>query len=310
MQSMIRKALRSSQTWIRFSELRREGFLRARRRWAVQRSILQTPPLRTTRAGPVEVRMLTWRRDWVNAVWALKSFYHNADVEYPLVIHDGGLLPRQVGKLLAHFPDARFISLSEGDARFGRELRERGFVRSAEYRLKNGTVRKLFDFFLDSTADYVVTIDSDIVFFRRPDELIVPAGGLSLNRSNRDAEYWYSLSLDELEAAFGIRPPPLINSGLAVIRRETIDFPRIEQWLAHPKLFADGWVTEQTLHALCSTLSGVEFLSPEYRVGGPPGLSDAVCKHYPGHTRDQLYSEGMPALMAAGLIAATNRSPA
>jgi hypothetical protein len=303
---VLQQWLRKQVWWLRLRELEREGFLAALQRSRIQNRILDTPPLRTGSRGPVEVRVLTWRRDWVNLIWAVKSYYHFAGVDYPLVIHDGGLLPRQVPKLLAHFPDAKFVPMAESNVRFPGELKARGFARSAEYRVINPTTRKVFDFFLDTNADYVVSIDSDIVFFDRPDELIVPPDGLTKNRYNRDSAYWYSMTLDELEAAFGVRPPPLINSGLSVIRRESIDFARIDGYLANPKLYENNWVTEQTLHALCSTVYGVEFLHDTYMVAGghvPPGIPPGtICKHYPGGVREPLYSEGMPYLIRNGFL--------
>jgi hypothetical protein len=304
-----RRRLRRWVPWIRFQELRREGFVAALRRHKLQVPILQTLPVRTAASGPVEVRVLTWRRDWINVIWAVKTYYHFAGVDYPLVIHDGGLLGGQVEALRGHFPDARFIAIAEADARFPAELRRRGLPRSAEYRAKNITTRKLFDFFLDSAADYVISIDSDIVFFRRPDLLIVPPGGLSVNRYNEDCGFWYSMSVEELKAAFGIAPPPGVNSGLSVIRRKSIDFPTIERLLENPVLFGDDWVTEQTLHALLSVKCGLELLPPTYRVGGGPGLPpDIVCKHYPTAPRALLYTEGMRQLLDVGLITAL-RSP-
>jgi hypothetical protein len=242
-------------------------------------------------------------------IWALKTFYHFAEVDYPLVVHDGGLLPWQIARLSDHFPGVRFILAADADARYPSELRRRGLNRSAEYRARNVSTRKLFDFYLDSTADYVLTIDSDIVFFRKPDELIQPPGGWDRNWYNRDCDYWYSLSLDELEASFGVRPSPFVNSGLAVVRRESMHFPAVERYLGHPTLFADRWVAEQTLHALLSTNYGLAFLPDSYRVGGPPGLTpDLVCKHYPGTFRPHLYTEGMRHLRNVGLIDDLRRS--
>jgi hypothetical protein len=301
----LRTRLRSQRLWCQWQESRREGWSNvARRRW-YQRQILGTPPMRVSCAGPVEVRALTWRRDWINVLWALKSFYHFAGVDYPLFIHDGGLAPGQAAQLLAHFPDATLIPRAESDVRVEAELRRRGYLRSLEYRRRNPSTRKLFDFFLFSQADYQIAIDSDIVFFARPDLLIVPPQGVAVNRYNRDEAEFYSMSSDELEAAFGLRPPPRINSGLALIRRESIDFGAIESWLQHPKLFADPWVTEQTLHALCGAAHGVEFLPDSYlvstRAGLPPGL---VCKHYPSFFRVWLYREGMRHLIETGFLRA------
>src|SRR6185295_1640954 len=111
-----------------------------------------------------------WRRDWISAVWALKSFFHACGQTYPLYIHDGGLDASHAEQMMQHFPGAKFVGRDDGDRQVVGELRRRGFDRSASYRQRNGTVRKLFDFFLMSQADALITIDSDIVFFRRPDE--------------------------------------------------------------------------------------------------------------------------------------------
>jgi hypothetical protein len=298
----VRQWLRQQRTWLVFQESKREGWKNVAQRRHYQRQILDTPPFLTADRGPVELRVLTWRRDWINVVWALKSFYWFAGVDYPLFIHDGGLAPGQDAKLLAHFPNATLIGRTDADDRIRAHLA--AFPRSLEYRLQNPSTRKLWDFFAFSTADYLVSIDSDIVFFRRPSALLVPTEGIAKNRYNRDSAFWYSMSVEELDAAFGIAPPPKINSGLSVIRRASIDFAAIERWLEHPKLFGDKWVTEQTLHALCSTVYGVEFLPDSYFVATEAGLPpDLVCKHYPGFFRQLLYTEGMAKLIDHGFLA-------
>lgn len=305
----LRQWLRGRRRWKEFQELRREGWRNAWKRHRIQPKILDTPPVRTASRGPVEVRALTWRRDWINVIWALKSYYHLAEVDYPLVLHDGGLAPGQADRLLQHFPDATFVPREEADARIADLFEARGLARCREYRLLNPSTRKLFDFFAFSEAETLISIDSDIVFFRRPEHLIVPPGGFSQNLYNEDRAFWYSMDLDAMAASFGVRPPERINSGLSVVRRDSIDFDAIDGWLAHPVMFANRWVTEQTLHALASTVFGVAFLPPEYRIDTEPGLDPAyICKHYPGYFRPLLYQEGMTHLVRAGFLDAL-RSP-
>ena len=304
----VRSWLRKQRPWLEFQEANREGWLRAWKRRRIQQRILDTRPIVTQGAhvprsgSSVEVRVLTWRRDWINLLWALKSFYHFAGVDYPLYIHDGGLAPGQAAQLQKHFPQATLIATSAAHDQVAVELQRRGLTRCLAYRRRNVSTRKLFDFYLLSKADFVISIDSDIVFFRRPHELI-PTETLRTNRYNRDCAYWYSMSLDELEATFGIRPPPQVNSGLALVRRESMNFELMNQWLANPKLFEDNWVTEQTLHALCSTIYGIELLPDSYCVATTPGLKpDMVCKHYPGFFRYYLYAEGMKHLLNTGFL--------
>src|SRR5438093_311156 len=214
--------LRKQRRWLEFQEANREGWLRAWKRRRIQHRILNTPPIATASTGPVEVRVLTWRRDWINLIWALKSFYHFAEVDYPLYIHDGGLAPGQAAQLQKHFPQATVITTSAADDQVAVELQRRGLTRCLAYRQRNISTRKLFDFYLLSKADFVISIDSDIVFFRRP-HVLLPTETLRTNHYNRDCAYWYSMSLDELEINFGIRPPPHVNSGLALVRRESMN---------------------------------------------------------------------------------------
>ena len=301
----LRDRLRS---WPAYEDLRwamREGLYRVWRRRRLQRRILDTPPIRTAASGPVEVRLLTWRRDCIDAIWALKSFYHFAQVDYPLYIHDGGLLPGQVRLLARHFPAARILTPTDANRLVDAELERRGLQRCLSCRSKHPMMRKLFDFFLLSKADYLISIDSDILFFRCPELLCIPPGGIAANRYNEDVSCWYAMSLEEMELTFGIKAAQRINAGLSVIRRQSVDFTLVERWLACPKLSQEIWLTEQTLHALCAGVNGVELLPKTYLVSTAPGLPPGtVCRHYPGVSRHLLYDEGMPWLVASGFLEA------
>jgi hypothetical protein len=288
---------------VRFQELNREGWLRAWQRRTVQRRIQATPPVRTAATGPAEVRILTWRRDWVNQLWALKTFYHFAEVDYPLYIHDGGLDRGQGERLLAHFPNARFVAADESLNRVTKVLTERRLAHCLEFRRQNPFGVKLIDYFAFSTADRVLSIDSDILFFRRPDELLDTDGGPRKNRFNRDVRDWYCLDPERLDELLGIRPPAGVNAGLSLIWRESVDLSFVEHCLARMKMPAHHWLTEQTIHAVNSKAYGMDLLPDTYCVGiGPLPDDQLVCKHYPGPYRPQMYAEGMKRLIRAGFL--------
>lgn len=298
----IRDLLRRVPLWVGFQTLNREGWRNAAKRLYVQRRILTTPSIETSMEGPVEVRVLTWRRDWLNVLWALKSFYHFACVTYPLYIHDGGLKLPDIETLRDHFPNAVIVSAAEADEKVIRRFKAAGWTRCLAYRQKNVATRKLFDFFSLSQAQQVISIDSDILFFDRPTELI-ESGSSGANVYNKDLGYGYSMTVAELAGAFGIEVPPYINSGLSRVEVKSIEFGRINQWLANEKLFSDEWVTEQTLHALCSSLTGVRLLPESYAVATVPGFPGrVVAKHYPGYFRPLLYQEGMVRLLESGFL--------
>jgi len=286
---------RSKLCYIQARELQREGLKNAWVRRSIQHRILGTKPVPTETTGNCEVRVLTWRRDWVNCIWALKTFYAHSQKVFALYIHDGGLLAWQAKELQKHFPNSHFIPSDEADKQSLAALKARGHCRSIAYRSTNVSTKKLFDFYLLSNADRIISIDSDIVFFRPPIDLISPAGDTRTNLYNRDCMDLYAISCNEIQQEFGLSVPPRVNSGLNSVWRDSIRFDSIEEWLKYPPLFSNRWVTEQTLHAMCSTVFGLSFLPPSYMVGTLPGLEpDVVCKHYPSEPRLWLYREGMP----------------
>lgn len=300
--NFLRQSLRRQPWWVELRDMQQEGWDNARRRLMVQRRILITPSMQTGVEGNVEVRVVTWRRDWVNTIWALKTFYYYSGVDWPLFIHDGGLTSTQRDCLQDHFPNAVIVSREQSDVLVEMELKNRGLHRALAYRRKNASTKKLFDYFLLSSASEIVSIDSDILFFAEPTELIHPQQP-DHNLYNRDCRYWYSMNLEELEDAFGFRPLPLINSGLSRIHRRSINLEQIDQWLDNQLLFENDWVTEQTLHAMASTQFGVNLLPARYAVSTDPGFDpDTVCKHYPGFFRPLLYQEGMMRLLRSGFL--------
>jgi hypothetical protein len=310
MTGLLRSVLRRQLWWIQLRELQREGAVNALRRAWIQRAIDRTPPVITDTHGPIEVRILTWRRDWRNAVWALKSFYAHAGVRYPLFIHDGGLLSAQTAALRRHFPAATIVMADAADAEVEQTFERAGHLNSLRYRRKNGLTRQLFDFFMLSEAEQVITIDSDVLFFARPSELIGPRPAGAPNLYTRDSAYFYSMTLDELQAALGVRPPPYYNTGVCLVSRRSIDFALIERCLAEPKMFADSWITEQTLHAITGSAYGSDYLPDSYVIEPRPAMPrDAVCKHYPGLYRQRLYDEGMAYLQDNGFIERLHAMP-
>jgi hypothetical protein len=302
----FRKILRSSQFWIEFRELTREGFLNAFERLNIQSNILKSKPVKTKDTGEIEVRVLTWRRDWLNTIWSLKSFYFFSEVDFPLYIHDGGLKKYQVDSLLAHFPNAHFVSAEEADRLVGSRLAKMSLHQCDKYRGIGPFGRRFIDFYLLSEADAVVTIDSDVVFFNKPDDLIASDPSRKINKFNKDIGYFYSTSIENLESEFGIQPIEFINAGLSWVWRESMNFKLINEWLKFPLLFEEPWLTEQTIHALSSSVYGVELLPSDYALSTQAGLeSSTICKHYPSRTQ-QLYREGFKKLLDERFIESLN----
>ncbi|MGL4422743.1 MAG: hypothetical protein ACRCZF_18895, partial [Gemmataceae bacterium] len=302
MMDFLRRRLRSNASYLRFRELTREGLRNAWLRHRVTRRILETPPILTASPGttPYEVRVMTYRRDWISQIWALKSFYHFAGVDWPLTIHDGGLTAPQVESLRAHFPAAAFVSRAEAATTVGEQLMARGLPCCAEFSRENVFGIKLIDYYVLSRAERVIHIDADVLFFKHPGELLA-ANPPHRNLFNRDQGYWYTRPPEELAALTGVMPLPAVNAGLGSIWCASIDLGFIEDCLARGTVAGQGWLVEQTLHALLAARFGGAILPNDYFLGpGGPPLTELVTKHYPGSIRALLYQEGMTHLIQTG----------
>jgi hypothetical protein len=238
--------------------------------------------------------VLTSNADCLNLIWALKSFYAASGRHYALCIHDDGTLaPAQASALAALFPEARIISKTEAEAGVLPTLT--AYPRCQEFRRTNHLSPKVFDFVHYLQSDRMLLLDSDVLFFREPTELLrrIEDQGYRKNSVNADVASAYTVSP---KAALEIAQVNLIerfNSGLGLIHRDSLRLDWLEEFLALPEILGHFWRIEQTLFALCSSRYGVELLPKEYDVHLTGGLDGAPSRHYVGAIRHLFYREGI-----------------
>jgi len=293
----MRDRLRRWPFWVDFRRWQSQGFEATYRRWRIYSKILKTPPVRTDRSpGDTELHLLCYRNDYLGALWTLKTFYRCARVSIPLVVHiQGEATQLMVRRLHHHFPDARLIPQAEADAIVIPRLQERGLTRLLAARAANHYTLKLTDFVLLGDAPNLLTLDSDILFFERPQAFLAPTEG---HLFQRDPESTYVLDAATARSKLGIELAPRINVGMMRFRRDSISLARCDGYLAaFSKL--DGWL-EQTLYALHASERGdAEYLPNEYLISLARGMDHSllVARHYAGPSRNLLHEEGIPFLL-------------
>ena len=304
------------QTWARqkrwYRQLRgvlQRGVVRSMVWQSRERRILRSAPILTQRVGtagaPCEVRLMTWKGDWRLALWAAKSFYHFAKVDWPIAFHDGGGLDQDICReLRKHFPQATVVGWDEGTSLVEPRLVAAGYEHVARARRLNVMVRKLVDFAVLSQAPRMICMDSDVLFVGEPEQLR-QLGETETSRLwfNRDSHDMYSISAAEAREWFQLELPPQINAGLSLIPVSLVDLEFLNRAYAPDRIPLDRDVfPEQTVCALLSARRGPAYLGPEYTVAtGTPPLDvrrlGLVSRHYVGPVRHLLYEEGMPYLI-------------
>jgi hypothetical protein len=266
--------------------------------------IMRTQPIGDTTDKACEIHVLTSGEDWLNLVWALKSFYWASKRRYALCIHgDCTLQPEQANVLRRHFPHARVIERRVADQRIRADLAR--FPRSLEFRLTNVLAPKVFDFPAYLESDRMLLLDSDVLFFSEPTALLRAAEDTTSRHNcfNADIGSAYTVEPDVVSRLAGFELKPLINSGIGHIHRASLNFEWVEEFLQLPGILEGHfWRIEQTLYALCSSRFGVQLLPDEYRVRLDKGIGEAPCRHYVGAIRHLMYSEGMRQLVRLGFL--------
>ena len=247
-------------------------------------------------------------------MWALKSFYHYSEVKYPLVIHlQGQTTSRMIARLSRHFPNAMLVRQDEADARAERWLLQREYLRLLAARRTGIMMMKLIDFIISCRATHLLAIDSDVIFFRRPDELLIATREpLGVDLFMHDAASAYNISQSQALRDLEINLAPRVNCGIMLLPRDEQRLARCEDYLAHPDVARMNGLIEQTLYALCASEQGrVGYLPDSYYVspgGTTASISALVCRHYAGASRRLLTDEGMPELIQKGFLNETSLS--
>jgi hypothetical protein len=275
----------------------------------VRPRILQTPPTKGIDSTPCEIHVLTCSTDWLNLIWALKSFYHFSKRRYGLCIHDDGTLKEEARfHFRRHFPESRLISRAEADAVVFPSLV--AYPLCAELRRRNTLCLKLFDFRHYLRSERMLLLDSDILFFSEPRELLlrIEDPGYWKNTVNEDLASAYTVDAETVKRTLGFDLQPRFNSGLGLIHNASLNLDWIERFMGLPGIVGHFWRIEQTLFALCSSMYGVELLPEEYRVRVRGHSAGLPCRHYIGQIRHLMYREGLSRLCQNGFIDSLRQS--
>lgn len=259
----------------------------------------------------VPVHLLTGENDWKLAAWMLASLFHFTETVWPVVVHDDGTLPEDGRAILQSlFRNCRFIKRDEADAAMEKALRP--YPMCLQYRASHPLGLKIFDMAHFAESDRFIVLDSDVLFFAPPKELI------AWSRGPEPRECWFNEDLQEAslisavdaEDDLGVILWPRINSGLCLIHRPAIDFDFCDQALAVTSILRGKiWRVEQTLFALCASRFGRGGLLPRtYEVSlRRYAAPNAIARHYVGAVRQRFFGEGLKRL--APLLLAVDKGP-
>jgi len=257
--------------------------------------------------GPVEVHMLLHHQRILEGIWALYSFAHFSQAGCQIFVHsDGSLTEADTRQLQQVLPGAHVIERPEADQRVEGRLRELGLSRSLQFRDSLVFALKLFDPFFFGDHSSFVLLDSDVLFFRRPTEVIAelidPDSLEPLSLYSPDNGFRYCLSAETLQEVLGQQCIVNFNPGVLRARRAVLDLAFVEDCLQRAEFWGSGtrphYYAELTLWAMQLTNAGAHQLPPTYAITPPLDGLPPVSGHYcgGGYPATWFYSRGLPRL--------------
>lgn len=251
-------------------------------------------------AATVPIHVLTGANDWRLCAWMLASFFHSTGLAWPVVIHDDGTLGEEARSALRELhPHAEIIARAEADAELSRVLR--AFPFCEDYRRAHPLALKIFDVPHFARGERFLLIDSDVLFFQHPREIVEWAAVPERDECwfNEDVKESALLTAGEAREDLDVKLWSRVNSGLCLLSRAAVDLDFCDRALATTSILRGPiWRVEQTLFALCASRHGRGGVLPRiYEVSLKRRASaDAVARHYVGAVRDRFFGEGLKRL--------------
>jgi hypothetical protein len=200
----------------------------------------------------------------------------------------------------------RVISRAEADQAVVTRLQDLGLATSIRFRDSLIFALKLFDPFFFGEHSSFFLLDSDVLFFRRPhellDDLIHPSDSAPVSLYSPDNGFRYCLTPETLRSLLGQECIADFNPGVVRAHRSVLDLPRIEHYLQLPEFWGSSsrphYYGELTLWAMQLTAAGARQLPSSYAITPPLDGSLPASGHFcgGGYPATWFYSRGLPRL--------------
>lgn len=253
-----------------------------------------TPP---TSGGGLSVSFLSGEKYWYQTLFCAYSLQRSSQVLItPVIYDDGSFTTATLGAIARVIPWVRFVTAAEINVRLDRHLPADRFPTLRARRLEYPHLRKLTDVHAGG-QDWTLVLDSDMLFFRRPDALLSWLEAPDRPCHMFDVETAYGYPDDFMTELAGGPVPERINVGICGLRSRDIDWTQVESWcVAMRDRHRPNYLQEQALSALLLSKGDIHgFDAADYLV--KPGLAEgkrptAALHHYVGESKRSYFQHG------------------
>ena len=276
------------------------------------RKILSSKPV-TCGNLDFELHILTCKYHVLHSLWCVKTFYYYSGLRPKLVIHeDGSLSEKHIEEFSKHFVNCRIIRRKGANKELNQYLSNYKYCQKARATHCFYCSLKFFDLFYYAETEKIMYLDSDILFFKYPAEIIeyIKEGKPFFNSDYQNA---YAHPARALSKLMGVDILPKVNAGLTCLRKEwfvnNADF--IENYFDKGQNWRKGGHLnqhEQTLTALLLSKYNAIRLSEHYQISAKPVTDQTISHHFcTDGSRVNFYLQGLRYLKQNKFLEKFNR---
>jgi len=198
-----------------------------RKIFRVSKKVFSTKKYNCFPDADVEIHTLTSHQDLKRYLLAIKSFlrFYN---KVAVVVHDDGSLTNSDKEILKdHISGIKIISFQQAENQLVEKLNN---YKKIQYYYQRYVISKqLFDYALLAKTEKIISLDSDILFFKSPTEVIkwIENGSKELISNFEE----YSIVQEQSMKKYGLSYTPGFNNGFFCYYRDIIDLAIIEELL-------------------------------------------------------------------------------
>lgn len=279
------------------------------------RRIFSSPPIAIDPTSDFEVHIVTCKRDAMCALWSLKSFLHFTGLKTRLIIHNDGTIDAALAQVFKkQFPGCKIIGKQEANTAMQSFLNDYEHCRLFRLGRFSKVSLKLFDCFYYSEARHLIILDSDMLFFSAPGEIMEHL------KSHRmffmpDRQNAYCFPVDVLGTILNAPMLEQVNTGIMHWSRDhAFDLDLIESFLKmwHEHRHPASYWAEQTSWALLLSRhhQNVARLSQHHQISFQPITSETISHHFVSNgSRERFYRDGVRHLVNNGFLKRASNQP-
>ena len=242
------------------------------------------------------LHMICQEEDITMAAWAIKSFLKYSELCPKIIIHDDGTITKNSARMLeSRFSNLKVLFKSEALKMIEAS---KDFKRIKEISAHGHKVLMQFiDIFLLSDTSKVMLMDSDILFFNKPQEIIDFVNGQTdcdALVSKQPGSYDLMVSDDYINKYHIYeRRAGFMNSGMIIFNKTSISPDKFYEFFNNTKKNYDDYFLGMSGWGCLISQINYKFLPEDkYILKGRP-TKDTIMKHFTGPRRYEMFAYGI-----------------